>query len=144
MTRIYYKDAVGGIVVFDVTDFKSFQHVDNWVADIREKLRPDPNIPLILMANKADIMGPKEKAEISDEQIEEMAKKHGFKTWKYTSAKENEGIDDGIGLLIDNVMEYVKKRDGEEEREKTIKLDESRKSQQQHQESTCCGGGSRT
>jgi Ras-related protein Rab-32 len=54
ITRIYYKDAVGCIVVFDVTRGSTFEAVEKWKNDLDSKVRL-PNgkhIPCILLANK--------------------------------------------------------------------------------------------
>lgn len=54
MTRVYYKEAVGALVVFDVTRISTFDGVSKWKADIDEKVRlPDGSkIPVVLLANK--------------------------------------------------------------------------------------------
>nr|XP_046253381.1 ras-related protein Rab-7L1-like isoform X2 [Scatophagus argus] len=54
MTRIYYKGAVGCVVMFDVTSSSSFLSCRHWKRDLDKKaLLPngDP-IPCILLANK--------------------------------------------------------------------------------------------
>jgi Ras-related protein Rab-32 len=54
MTRVYYKEAVGCIVVFDVTRASTFDAVSKWKADLDNKVHlPDGNpVPCILLANK--------------------------------------------------------------------------------------------
>jgi GTPase SAR1 family protein len=55
MTRVYYKQAVAAIVVFDVTDAESFEGVKVWKKDIDSKVYlPDDQtpIPTILIGNK--------------------------------------------------------------------------------------------
>jgi Ras-related protein Rab-32 len=52
VTRIYYKDAVGAIIVFDLTKRKTFEAVDTWRKDIEEKLNVDEPIPVLLIGNK--------------------------------------------------------------------------------------------
>ena len=39
MTRVYYKEAVGAFIVFDVTRADSFRAVDKWKADLDTKVR---------------------------------------------------------------------------------------------------------
>lgn len=38
MTRVYYKEAVGAIIVFDVTRVSTFDAVQKWKADIDSKV----------------------------------------------------------------------------------------------------------
>ena len=54
MTRVYYKDAVGCIVVFDVSRSTTFDAVSKWKADLVSKVQlPDGGtVPCLLLANK--------------------------------------------------------------------------------------------
>lgn len=54
MTRVYYKEAVGALVVFDVTRVSTFEAVTKWKTDIDTKVvLPDGKpIPVVLLANK--------------------------------------------------------------------------------------------
>lgn len=54
MTRVYYKDAVGCFIVFDVTRASTFEAVIRWKADLDSKVSlPDGSrIPCVLLANK--------------------------------------------------------------------------------------------
>lgn len=55
MTRVYYKEAVGAFVVFDVTRISTYEAVKKWKHDIDAKVTipgtEDP-IPVVLLANK--------------------------------------------------------------------------------------------
>jgi len=58
MTRVYYKEAVGAMVVFDVTRSATFDAVQKWKNDIDCKVTLPPDdrpIPVVLLANKADL-----------------------------------------------------------------------------------------
>ena len=57
MTRVYYKDALGAIIVYDITRNDTFKAVDKWKSDLDSKvLLPDGRpIPCILVGNKADM-----------------------------------------------------------------------------------------
>lgn len=56
MTRVYYKEAVGAFIVFDVTRVATFDAVLKWKQDLDSKVQlPDGNpIPCILLANKVN------------------------------------------------------------------------------------------
>lgn len=56
MTRVYYKEAVGAMVVFDVTRIQTFEAASKWKNDIDSKVTvgiEEKPIPVILLANKA-------------------------------------------------------------------------------------------
>ncbi|RVE39918.1 hypothetical protein evm_015432, partial [Chilo suppressalis] len=54
MTRVYYKEAVGAFIVFDVSRAATFEAVVKWKNDLDTKVQlPDGSpIPCILLANK--------------------------------------------------------------------------------------------
>ena len=39
MTRVYYKEAVGAFIVFDITRADSFRAVEKWKADLDTKVK---------------------------------------------------------------------------------------------------------
>ncbi len=54
MTRVYYKEAVGAFIVFDVTRASTFEAVQKWKNDLDSKVQlPDGTaVPCVLLANK--------------------------------------------------------------------------------------------
>ena len=53
MTSVYYKGAKGAFIVYDITSRKSFDNVDKWIEEIKEKI---PNyIKLLVIWNKIDL-----------------------------------------------------------------------------------------
>ena len=54
MTRVYYKEAVGCFIVFDVTRASTFEAVQKWKNDLDSKVQlPNgSNVPCVLLANK--------------------------------------------------------------------------------------------
>lgn len=60
MTRVYYKEAVGAFVVFDITRVATFEAVVKWKNDIDVKvtLPDDRPIPVVLLANKVCFLPP--------------------------------------------------------------------------------------
>ena len=59
MTRVYYKEAHGAFIVFDVTRDETFDLAQRWKKDIDNKVtlpNGDP-IPVVLLANKCDMAG---------------------------------------------------------------------------------------
>jgi len=105
MTRVYYKEAVGAFVVFDVTRSATLEAVQKWKADLDAKVvLPDGRpIPTVLLANKCD--QPKEGIASSREKMNEFCQQQGFSAWFETSAKENINIDDSASFLVSRVLE---------------------------------------
>jgi len=94
LTRSYYKQAYGGIVVFDVNDNQSLKNAARWKQDIDSKVRlPNGNpIPCILLANQVD----RKRKEIDATELDQFSKENEFLAWFATSAKTNVGINEAV------------------------------------------------
>jgi len=105
MTRVYYKEAVGAFIVFDVTRPSTLDGVRKWKADIDSKVTlPDGSVvPVVLLANKCDL--PKRGLVASAEEMDKFCEEYGFVGWFETSAKENINIDKGARFLVSKVLE---------------------------------------
>lgn len=86
MTRVYYKEAVGAFVVFDVTRGSTFEAVSKWKHDLdsKVKLANGNPIPSVLLANKCD---QKKESANNSALMDNFCKETGFLGWFETSAK---------------------------------------------------------
>ena len=89
----------GIILVFNLTHRKTFQNIDNYLADIRDNF---DNPFIVIFGNKSDI----EKREVSKEEIEQYMKQKKLEYFE-TSAKYNQGIDEGFSYIANEVYEKV-------------------------------------
>lgn len=106
MSRVYYKEAVAALIVFDVTRQKTFEDVKSWKTDVDQKvfLPGDKPVPVILLANKWDLIS--ESFLGSDTQmLDSYCKENGFAAWFKTSAKENIGLEDAAMTLVQKILE---------------------------------------
>ncbi|KAM4565344.1 ras-related protein Rab-38 [Fundulus diaphanus] len=104
MTRVYYREAVGALVVFDMTRLSTFQAVLKWKRDLDSKVtlsngRP---VPAVLLANKCDQrqhgLCPKLP------KLENFSQGQGFVGWFETSAKDDTNIDSAVTCLLKAIM----------------------------------------
>ena len=104
MTRVYYKEAAGALVVFDVSRPESFEAVLKWKTDLDSKVcQPDGvPIPAVLLANKCD----ESKAGSLGEEsfLDKFCQENGFAGWFYTSPKENVNIEEAANSLIKHII----------------------------------------
>ncbi|XP_026185833.1 ras-related protein Rab-38 isoform X1 [Mastacembelus armatus] len=104
MTRVYYREAVGALVVFDMTRLSTFQAILKWKGDLDSKvaLSNGKPVPAVLLANKCDQrrhgLCPKLP------KLENFSKEYGFVGWYETSAKDNTNINAAITCLVNNIM----------------------------------------
>lgn len=95
----YLSNAEAGILAFDVTNPSSFQSIENWHKEI---LSASPNISLILIGNKIDLV---DKRVVFMEDGEKTAEKLGI-PYIETSAKTGESINDAFRMLA---LQMIKK-----------------------------------
>lgn len=104
----FYKRAVGTILVFDVTNRRSFDSLERWLEETAESV-PDP-IPHVLVANKCDL---KELRTISYEETQSKAKELGIAYVVETSALTGEGIQEAFEFLGKTVAQSLKEQDSQ-------------------------------
>ena len=119
ITKCFFQRAQGIIIVFDVTNKRSFDDLKMWIDSIKSqsKLTEDlENMPIILIGNKIDLP----KRVIDKETALNFAKEQNLEYYE-TSAKTGEGIDNAIKELVKKVMVYINKKNGTE----NLKLNEN-------------------
>ena len=98
ITNQYYKGADGIILVFDVTDQKSFEKIKEWMSQIKANTQAD-QIGRVLLGNKCDI----EPRTISKNDGEELGKELGIEYYE-TSAMKGDGIAQAFEFLAKNIL----------------------------------------
>ena len=81
IAKAYYRNAAGVIVVYDLTDRKSFDELNSWMTDIHALC--DANSVVQLIGNKADMS---HRRVVSVAEAEQFASRHHIK-YLETSAK---------------------------------------------------------
>jgi small GTP-binding protein len=106
MTSVYYREAVGAIVVFDVTRGSTRDLVATWKQDIDDKVRTatgDP-VPTLLIGNKIDLLTKRGDWETTRIKIEELTQEKGFIHFFETSAKDGTNLEESIMFLVDYII----------------------------------------
>ena len=107
ITRNYYKGARGIILIYDITNIKSYDNIKKWINEIKEEI--SENVTIVLIGNKID--NEKER-KISKEQGVKLANDYNVSFFE-TSAKTGEGINESVFYLVQKILENdpeVKKR----------------------------------
>ena len=107
ITRQYYKNAEGMILIFDVTEKKTFDQVGDWVTSIMENKQKDAKV--ILVGNKIDC----EERVITKEQGEELAQKYQLPYYE-TSASTGQNVQKIFEALAEEILksQYLIEHDG--------------------------------
>ena len=99
ITRNYYKGASGIILIFDVTNIKSYENIKKWINEIKEEI--SEKVSIVLIGNKIDNV---QERKISKEQGEKLANEIDVKFFE-TSAKTGEGINESVFFLVKKIFE---------------------------------------
>jgi len=97
ITTAYYRGAMGILLVYDVTDERSFNNVRTWHANVEQHASEGVN--KILIGNKCDW---EEKKVVSTEQGQELANELGI-PFLETSAKANINVEEAFVALARDI-----------------------------------------
>merc|ERR1711904_353198 len=100
---IYYRDAQGALLVFDVTDGESFEKVKMWVKELRKMVGEE--IVLAIAGNKSDLERNRQVSRAEGESYAASVDANYFDT----SAKVNKGINEAFLDLAKRMLEAKKK-----------------------------------
>ena len=99
LTQGFYRGAAGILVVFDITQMRSFDQIPFWVESIHDNC---PNPPIVFMVgNKIDL---NHNRAVSTDSAEKIAKQYGYK-YMECSAKISTNIDEIFIKLVETIME---------------------------------------
>lgn len=105
ITTSYYRGAMGIMLVYDITNPKSFDNIAKWLRNIDEHANED--VEKMILGNKCDMS---DKRMISRERGESIAKEHGVRFLE-TSAKSNINIDKAFYTLAEAILEKIPSKD---------------------------------
>ena len=97
ITNAYYKGAKGSLLVYDITNPKTFESLDKWLSDL--KTNAEEKISIVLIGNKTDL---EDQRKITTEQGKEKAEFYNL-TFMETSALNGNNIQEAFNELIMDV-----------------------------------------
>ncbi|XP_065909042.1 ras-related protein Rab-39B-like [Dysidea avara] len=102
ITRSYYRNAVGGLLVYDITNKQSFENLTSWLSDASQSAEPH-KLVFILVGHKAD---QDKNREVTKQEAMAFAADHDM-NYIETSAKAMINIDQAFVLLAENIYNKV-------------------------------------
>ncbi|CAL2032843.1 unnamed protein product [Caenorhabditis brenneri] len=99
---IYYRGSNGVLLVFDITDRRSFERVKNWVLEIKTCLGKTAEI--LIVGNKTDL---EDERLISRQDAEVYADSENA-LYMETSAQDNIGIPEAFEALTAKMIEHAR------------------------------------
>jgi len=104
----YVRGAGGGIFLYDVTNYSSIAHIDDWLSVIRKEIRAKVMFPIIAVGNRAHLVGQREVASVEGIRI---AKSRGVNGFIEASTKTGENVKEAFEALTRLMLDYFKPRE---------------------------------
>eukprot|EP01110_Echinostelium_bisporum_P011231 TRINITY_DN497_c0_g1_i1.p1 TRINITY_DN497_c0_g1~~TRINITY_DN497_c0_g1_i1.p1 ORF type:complete len:218 (+),score=69.83 TRINITY_DN497_c0_g1_i1:99-752(+) len=101
ITTAYYRGAMGILLVYDVTDEKSFNNIRNWIRNIEQHATESVN--KILIGNKCDMV---EKKVVDSARGKALADEYGIKFLE-TSAKNSINVEEAFITLAKDIKKRL-------------------------------------
>jgi small GTP-binding protein len=102
ISRSYFRNAVGAILVYDLTSIPTFDHLSGWLNDLLSIALP--NAYILLVGNKADL---DKEREVGAQMVREFANRHHLESLE-TSALTGKGVKEAFARLAFEVYHRLK------------------------------------
>lgn len=131
ITRGYFKDAHGILLIFDVADKRSFSDLDIWLEEIKKNTVKE-DISIILIGNKIDL----KYRTINTEAAKNFAKNNGL-MYCETSCKEGKNIEMAFEMITKDIINKQNKNIFADKINDDIKIMKG-KEKKREKEISCC------
>mmetsp|Transcript_2143 Transcript_2143/g.4578 ORF Transcript_2143/g.4578 Transcript_2143/m.4578 type:complete len:235 (+) Transcript_2143:60-764(+) len=101
---IYYRDAKGAILVYDITDRPSFDRVRRWTKELRKMVGDSTKISITIVGNKLDLE--RQSRAVDSEEAQKYAQSVGASCLE-VSAKTGSGVEDVFVQLTKKMLDTV-------------------------------------
>lgn len=108
MTRTFYQNAVGAVVVVDITNKATLKAAELWKQDIDAKVfvgGTNNPLPVMLLLNKCDL-GEGECG--TNAEIDEFVSKNKFVGWMKVSAQDGTNVNEAFEKMIGNMIDATR------------------------------------
>ncbi|XP_064646007.1 ras-related protein Rab-8A-like isoform X1 [Lineus longissimus] len=103
ITTAYYRGAMGIMLVYDITNTKSFDNIRNWIRNIEEvsgtSQHASADVEKMVLGNKCDM---NDRRQVSRERGEQLAVEYGIKFLE-TSAKASINVEEAFFTLARDI-----------------------------------------
>ncbi|KKN46430.1 hypothetical protein LCGC14_0673070 [marine sediment metagenome] len=102
LRKLYLEGANGGLIIFDLTDKKSFDKLNDWLESFRIARGEQP---LLLIGNKSDL---ENQAKITEKEASKYAKNNNMDLI-LTSAKTGQNVEEAFIKLNKRILDKISK-----------------------------------
>ena len=97
ITKGYFQNADGILFVYDISEYKSFEGIKNWLSESEES---GNNFKKLILGNKCDL---KHKINVKKEDVDKFCEENNIE-WLEVSAKENKNIKEAFHKIIELIL----------------------------------------
>ena len=133
IAKNYYKGANGVLLVYDISNRKSFERVGFWLKELKENNKLD-DLYLYLVGNKKDL---EEKRMISTDEGKKFAEDNNIHFIE-VSAKTGEGVREVFNNVLNGALDKIKKDTEKDDGEEKVRLSSFRKIEKKEKNNMCC------
>eukprot|EP00842_Homolaphlyctis_polyrhiza_P005810 jgi/Hompol1/622/HPOL_005370-RA len=101
ITAAYYRGAVGALLVYDISQQKTFESVERWLKELRD--HADANIVIMLVGNKSDL---KSLRAVPTEEAKEFATRNEL-LFMETSALDGGNVETAFQNILADIYRVV-------------------------------------
>lgn len=98
LRKRYYTGAHGAVVVYDVTNRESFEHVKDWIEEVTDRC---PNIEIVILGNKIDL---EDQRQVTLDEAKKKWEPKGYMVLE-SSAKWGQGVEDVYTIIAKKVIQ---------------------------------------
>ncbi|XP_066248672.1 ras-related protein Rab-39B isoform X2 [Euwallacea similis] len=106
ITKSYYRNSVGALLVYDICNRSSFEHIPQWMSEARHHIEPHRPV-FALVGCKADLVSNGGQREVSKEEAKSFADNHGL-FFIESSAKSGLNVEDAFRAVTQVVYNRIK------------------------------------
>jgi small GTP-binding protein len=97
LNTAYYRDAAGAILVFDLTNYVTFQEIGSWLTEFMSQAHPNP--AMVLCGNKCDLGG---AMEVDLDDVRLFCQEHHMSYYQ-TSAVSGNGVSEMVHAVLSHI-----------------------------------------
>lgn len=104
LTTAFFRDAMGFLLLFDLTNQQSFINVRNWISQLQMHAYCE-NPDIVLCGHKSDL---EDQRAVTKEEAQELAEKYGIPYYE-TSASKGTNVSEAVENLLDLIMKRMER-----------------------------------
>ncbi|KAG5684146.1 hypothetical protein PVAND_013387 [Polypedilum vanderplanki] len=106
ITKSYYRNSVGVLLVYDICNHASFEHIPLWLLEAKRHIEPYHPV-FALVGTKLDLVTNGENREVSVEEAKKFAEQHAL-IFVETSARTGINVRESFSLVTQEIYNRIK------------------------------------